>query len=57
LPKYVEIKIDNNVLLLSEIVKADLIITGDNDLLILKSYKNTQIIEPRKYFEDYEKRK
>ena len=31
--------------------KADFIITGDKDLLVLKEYKNIRIINPREYLE------
>ncbi len=42
---------DNNILQLSDFINANYIITGDNDLLILKNYKNAIIITPRKFFE------
>ncbi len=44
---------DNNILHLAEFIKADLIITGDKDLLVLKKYKKTLIITPRDYMEQY----
>lgn len=56
LPDVCRDKDDNNILLLAENINADLIITGDKDLLVLKKYKNIKIIDPRKYFETYEKR-
>jgi len=46
-------KDDNNILHLAEYVKSDLIITGDKDLLSLKSYKTIRIINPRQYMEGY----
>jgi putative PIN family toxin of toxin-antitoxin system len=45
---------DNNILLLANSVKADIIITGDDDLLILDNYKNIKIIKPREFIEKYE---
>lgn len=38
---------DNNILWLAQHVSADLLVTGDQDLLVLKNFKNTQIISPR----------
>lgn len=46
---------DNNILHLSESIHADLIITGDKDLLILKSFKQTAIVSPRIFMEKYYK--
>ncbi len=46
-------KDDNNILLLSDFINADLIITGDKDLLSLKRYKHAIIITPRDYMEKY----
>jgi len=46
---------DNNILHLSESIQADLIITGDKDLLILNSYNKTRIISPREFMEKYYK--
>jgi predicted nucleic acid-binding protein len=34
--------------------EADYIITGDKDLLALKTYKNIQILTPRAYLEMYD---
>lgn len=42
-------KDDNNILQLAESVHAHFIITGDNDLLILKQYKNTLIVSPAEF--------
>ncbi len=44
---------DNNILHLAEECKADLIITGDRDLLVLKVFQNCRIIDPRTYMEEY----
>ena len=43
-------KDDNNILALAENINANIIITGDKDLLVLKKYKNIEIIDPRKIF-------
>ena len=40
---------DNNILQLAESVHAHFIITGDNDLLVLKQYKNTLIVSPAEF--------
>lgn len=48
---------DNNVLLLAQNIKADIIITGDNDLLSLEEYLSTKIINPRQFIEYYYKPK
>ena len=44
---------DNNILQLAEFPKADIIITGDKDLLVLKSYKKCKILSPRDFMEKY----
>ena len=44
---------DNNILHLAKHVHADLIITGDEDLLILKTYEDIKIITPRQFMEHY----
>lgn len=44
---------DNFLLGLSEISKADYLITGDNDLLILKKYKKTEIITIKEFERKY----
>jgi putative PIN family toxin of toxin-antitoxin system len=46
-------KDDNSILHLAEFSKAQIIITGDFDLLDLKSYKNTEILTPREFFIKY----
>lgn len=40
---------DNNILFLAGDAKADYIITGDNDLLILKSYESIPIVTPKQF--------
>jgi putative PIN family toxin of toxin-antitoxin system len=44
---------DNNILHIAEFIKADILITGDKDLLSLKEYLNTKIINPRQFMEQY----
>lgn len=44
---------DNNILHLAKHVHADLIITGDGDLLILKTFEDIKIITPRQFMEHY----
>jgi uncharacterized protein len=44
---------DNNVLQLADYIKADCIITGDKDLLVLEKYKETQILSPRQFYDRY----
>jgi uncharacterized protein len=44
---------DNNILLLAQHVKANLIITGDNDLISLNNYFNIKIISPRQFIENH----
>jgi uncharacterized protein len=46
---------DNNILLLAQTTMADLIITGDNDLLSLNKFLKTKIISPRQFIEKYYK--
>lgn len=53
IPTVCDDKDDNNILHLSEFVDADLIITGDKDLLVLKKYSNTKIIDPRMFMEEF----
>jgi uncharacterized protein len=48
-------KDDNNILLLAQNVRANLIITGDKDLLSLNEYLKTKIISPRQFIEKYYK--
>lgn len=57
LPSICRDKDDNNILLLAQDVAADVIITGDRDLLILKKYLDTHIISPRQFIEYYYKPK
>jgi len=42
---------DVHILGLAENTKADMIITGDNDLLELRSYKGISILSPRQFWE------
>ncbi len=42
---------DDKFLECAERAHADLIITGDNDLLALKSYKRTKIVTPAEYLQ------
>lgn len=53
LPNICRDKDDNNILHLAGHVKADLIISGDKDLLSLNSYNNIIIINPREFMEKY----
>ncbi len=55
LPTLCRDKDDNNILLLAQNVKANIIITGDNDLLSLKEYLKIKIISPRQFIEKYYK--
>jgi len=41
---------DDNVLAAAEPKKADCIVTGDKDLLIIKEYKNIKILSPRDFW-------
>lgn len=42
---------DNNILQLSESVKADYIVTGDKDLLVLEKYKHAYILSPKQFLD------
>ncbi len=44
---------DNNILHLAEYVNAELIVTGDKDLLVLKKYKNVKITNPLGFMRKY----
>lgn len=46
---------DNNILFLSQFIKADVIITGDEDLLSLETHMNAVIINPRQFIDRYYK--
>jgi len=46
-------KDDNYILHISDAVNANLIITGDNDLLVLGSHNGAQLITPRTFMEKY----
>jgi putative PIN family toxin of toxin-antitoxin system len=41
---------DDMILECAERAKAELIVTGDKDLLVLGAYKNTRIVTPSEYF-------
>ncbi len=56
LPNISRDKDDNNILHLAEHINADIIITGDKDLLLLKKFMNTIIINPRDYMDIYYKK-
>ena len=53
LPKICRDETDNNILQLAYFVKADVIISGDKDLLTLKKFKGIRIISTRDYFNEY----
>lgn len=42
---------DDKFLICAYEVKADYIVTGDDDLLVLKEYQGTKIVSPRKFVE------
>ena len=44
---------DNNILQVALFVEADFIVTGDRDLLDLGKVNNTEIINPKTFFERY----
>lgn len=44
---------DNEILQLAESVKADYLITGDKDLLVLEKYLETLIVNPKQFSEKY----
>jgi putative PIN family toxin of toxin-antitoxin system len=44
-------KDDNNIIALAVSAKADFIITGDKDLLVLKKYQFIRIVSPREFWE------
>jgi uncharacterized protein len=44
-------KDDNNIIALAASTKADFIITGDKDLLVLKKYRSVRIVSPREFWE------
>ena len=56
IPNICRDKDDNNILYIAESQKADLIITGDKDLLELKEYLKIKIINPRDFIEQYYKK-
>ena len=44
-------KDDDNIIALALSAKADFIITGDKDLLVLKKYRSIRIVSPREFWE------
>ena len=48
-------KDDDNILQLAEFIVSDLIITGDQDLLVLKTFNTSQIVSPREFMEKFNK--
>jgi putative PIN family toxin of toxin-antitoxin system len=42
---------DDNILAVALHGKADVLVTGDNDLLVIENYKNIPILTPRQFFE------
>ena len=53
IPKICRDDDDNNILYLAEYTNADIIITGDKDLLILQNHKETDIMNPRTFMKKY----
>jgi putative PIN family toxin of toxin-antitoxin system len=50
-------KNDLHVLALAEKTRPDCIITGDEDLLVLKNHRSVPIVSPREFWEKEKKRK
>ena len=48
---------DHDILGLACAAQADFIVTGDEDLLVLGSYQGVPIVPPRRYWEEFGKRK
>jgi putative PIN family toxin of toxin-antitoxin system len=44
---------DNNILWIADSTKAEIILSGDQDLLVLKEYKEIRILSPRQYKAGY----
>jgi putative PIN family toxin of toxin-antitoxin system len=44
---------DDNILWISESSKADILLTGDSDLLLLKTHGKTMILNPRQFREKF----
>ena len=51
--KIIEDEFDNRFLELADISKADFIITGNTNDFTMKSYKETKIVTPRGYWEEF----
>ncbi len=50
-------KKDIHILGLAEKMRPDFIVTGDMDLLVLKKYRTTSIVNPREFWEKEKRRK
>ena len=48
---------DHDILGVAQTARAEFIITGDEDLLVLKTYQGTSIVTPRQYWEASEQRR
>ncbi|MBW7907737.1 MAG: putative toxin-antitoxin system toxin component, PIN family [Kiritimatiellae bacterium] len=48
---------DHDVLGAAAAAQADFLITGNEDLIVLKKYRRTRIVTPRQYWEDFSKRR
>ena len=48
-------KDDNNILHVADYINADIIITGDNDLLDLKKFNKIDIVRPRQFMDKHYK--
>ncbi len=57
LPDVCRDKDDNHVLQLAGFMKADFIITGDKDLLVLNRYQSTSIVTPRAFYDRFAEKK
>ena len=44
---------DNNILQLADFIKAEIIVSGDKDLLTMNQFEKTRIIFPREYFNEF----
>ncbi len=42
---------DNHILQVADYIKADYIISGDKDLLVLGNYEQTKIVSPRQFYD------
>jgi len=53
IPEICRDKDDNNILHLAKAINADFIITGDKDLLEIKVFKQTRIVSPKEFIEQF----